>query len=273
MLTRPFRELAGWTAHFRDADIPVYRETVDAVAALHEREDDIAPADIAAVVQGDPLMTLKVLAFASQRRSSRVVTDSETVTSSLVLMGISPFFRQFERLSAVEDLLGDDPPALVGLAEVVSRSFRAARFALGFAVHRGDPDAEVIQEAALLHDFAEMLLWCHAPALAREIVRRQADDPSLRSAVVQRAVLNVELHQLQHALMLAWRLPELLVRVTDHQLAGQPRLRNVVLAVNLARHTQRGWENPALPDDFRAIGELLNVSPEHAQRLAVEIEE
>jgi hypothetical protein len=47
----------------------------------------------------------------------------------------------------------------------------------------------------------------------------------------------------------------------------------VVLAVNLARHTQRGWENPALPDDFRAIGELLNVSPEHAQRLAVEIEE
>jgi hypothetical protein len=41
--------------------------------------------------------------------------------------------------------------------------------------------------------------------------------------------------------------------------AGLPRVRNVVLAVNLARHSANDWNNPALPDDFDAIGELLRL--------------
>ena len=36
---------------------------------------------------------------------------------------------------------------------------------------------------------------------------------------------------------------------------------NVVLAVRLARHTQLGWENAALPDDIEDIAKLLNASP------------
>jgi hypothetical protein len=34
------------------------------------------------------------------------------------------------------------------------------------------------------------------------------------------------------------------------------------LAVDLARHSANGWDDPALPDDFRAIEELLHVSHE-----------
>ena len=270
-LIKPLRDLQSWTDFLRRQDIPVARATIDAVAKLREREDDIAPADIASVVQTDPLMTLKVLAFAGQRRSARVVTDSETVMSSLVLMGISPFFRQFENLVSYEDVLADVPPALDGLKKVVDRAFDAARFALGFAVHRGDPDAEVIQEAALLHDFAEMLVWCHAPKLCLEIVQRQAADSTLRSSVAQREVLNVQFHELQRALMLGWRLPELVSHFTDHRQTASPRVRNVVLAVNIARHTQRGWDNAALPDDYIAIGELLHMSPLRAEGLVREL--
>ena len=34
---------------------------------------------------------------------------------------------------------------------------------------------------------------------------------------------------------------------------------NVALAVNLARHSAFGWDNPALPDDYAAIQQFLKL--------------
>ena len=123
-----------------------------------------------------------------------------------------------------------------------------------------DHDAAVIHHAALLHDFAEMLLWCHAPELALNIRRAQQADPTLRSNTVQKEVLNVTLVDLQQSLMRAWRLPELLMRITDDRHAEHPSAKSVVLAVRLARHTAQGWDNAALPDDVHDIAQLLNLS-------------
>jgi HD-like signal output (HDOD) protein len=156
---------------------------------------------------------------------------------------------------------------------VLKRAWRGANFALAFAVHRMDHDAAVIHEAALLHDFAEMLLWCHAPALALRIRAAQRADSTLRSNVIQQQVLNVELPDLQQALMRAWRLPELLIRITDDKHAEQPAVRNVVLAVRLARHTARGWDNAALPDDIRDLAALLNLSPDATLQLVRGVED
>lgn len=131
----------------------------------------------------------------------------------------------------------------------------------------------MIQVAALLHDFAELLLWLEAPDLALEVARRQAADPSLRSASAQRAVLNVELVDLQHQLMRAWRLPSLLVEITDDRARRQtPQLANVRLAIRVARHSATGWDNPALPDDFADIGALLQLSRPHVERLLHDID-
>jgi hypothetical protein len=38
-------------------------------------------------------------------------------------------------------------------------------------------------------------------------------------------------------------------------------VRNVVLAVRLARHTAHGWDNAAIPDDVDEIAQLLNALP------------
>jgi HD-like signal output (HDOD) protein len=207
-------------------------------------------------------MSLKVLAHVARHRSARMTSDTETVTAALLMMGTSNFFRTFAGQSTVEARLGPIPGAIAGLEQVLRRAHRAGRFAISFAMARNDTDAEVIQEAALLHDFAEMLLWCHAPVLAREIRERQLADPTLRSAQAQQDVLNIRLEDLQRALMQAWRLPELLAQITDHTQMALTRVRNVVLAVDLARHSQRGWDNPAIPDDLAAIGRLLNLKPE-----------
>jgi HD-like signal output (HDOD) protein len=259
-LTQPLRDLGAWTNHFRAAEIPVLARTAEELEGLRANEDDVDANLIGETIAHDPLMSLKVLAHASARRGDRVVTDAETVTSALVMMGISPFFRAFGPQPTVEDRLDGEPEALAGLSDTLRRAHRGANFALGFAVRRMDHDAAVIHAAALLHDFAEMLLWCHAPKLALRIRDAQRADPNLRSSAAQLAVLNVELPDLQQSLMKSWRLPELLIRISDERHAENANVRSVTLAVRLARHTAQGWDNAAIPDDVKDIAALLNMS-------------
>jgi len=260
-ISRPLSTLSAWTAAFRYAEIPVLADTAVALESLRENEDAVDANTLGELIAGDPLMSLKLLAYASAHRHRRIVTDTETVTATLVMMGIGPFFRAFGPQPTVEDQFAADPQALAGVNDVLRRSHRAARFALAFAVHRLDHDAAVIHLAALLHDFAELLLWCHASPLALELRRRQLADPTLRSAETQREVLNIVLADLEQSLMRAWALPDLLVRITDDRHTTDAQVLTVKLAHQLARHTMTGWGNAALPDDVAAIGELLNLAP------------
>jgi hypothetical protein len=64
------------------------------------------------------------------------------------------------------------------------------------------------------------------------------------------------------ALCHAWHLPELLTTLMDDGKAHLPRVQNVKLAVNLARHSTGGWTDPAIPDDLTAVQNLLHISRE-----------
>jgi HD-like signal output (HDOD) protein len=272
-ITRAPRDVAQWAARFDYLALPILAPTAGEIEDLRAVEDEVDAHTLAEVLAGDPLMTLKLLAHVARLRRGREGSDTETVTEALVMLGIPPFFRAFGPQPTVPERLADQPAALEGFERVLERSRRAARFAMGFAVHRMDHDAALLHEAALLHDFAELLLWLEAPALALEIARRQQADPTLRSAAVQREVLNIELAALQHELMARWRLPAMLVQVSD-DLAPQEtaQMRNVRLAIRVARHSAKGWDDAALPDDLRDIGQLLQLTPPHVQRLLLEID-
>jgi HD-like signal output (HDOD) protein len=267
-------DLAGWLKLFDSSDLPVLRRTAAGIEDWRQNEDAVDAHLLADLVEDDPLMTLKLLAHVSQarRRGDADRGGPETVTEALVLLGIGPFFRAFGPQAVVEDWLAGQPEALAGLEAVLRRSRRAAAFALGFAAHRMDPDAALIHEAALLHEFAELLLWLHAPALAIAIAGRQRADPSLRTAQAQKDLLHVSLPDLQHALMTRWRLPDALVRLTEDARSEDHRVRNVLLAIRLARHSADGWDNPALPDDIADIAELLQLGPEPTRRLLLDID-
>lgn len=272
-IVRPLRDLSAWLRHFSAAPIPVLDSTAAAVREFALNEDAVDAHLLAETVAADPLMTLKLLAHIGIH--GRRTTDVETVVAALVLLGISPFFRLFGELPTVGLALQgtpDESEAREGLQAVLDRSHRAARFAIGFAAHRMDPDAAVIHEAALLHGLAELLMWCHAPTLALEIARRQHGEPGLRSSAVQQSVLGITLADLQQALLKAWRLPALLIRLDDARHADSPQVRNVALAVRLARHTAQGWDNPAVPDDLAEIGELLQLGTAPTLKLVHEID-
>lgn len=258
-ISRAPSDLCGWVRCFLAAPIPILADTAEMIEALRANEDAVDARVLGETIAADPLMTLKLMAHVSRIRSAHSTSDPETVTAALVLLGIPPFFRAFGPQPCVEEHLMGHGAAQQGLQQVLRRARRAARFALAFAVHRMDPDAQVIHSAALLHDFAEMLLWLHAPQLATHIADRQRADGTRRSASVQREVLRIELQDLQFALMRAWRLPELLVHISDERHAHLAPVRNVLLAVRLARHTAHDWCNPALADDVHDIAQLLNL--------------
>jgi hypothetical protein len=136
-----------------------------------------------------------------------------------------------------------------------------------------DHDASLIHSAALLHEFTEMLLWLRAPRLAGEIIRRQRILPQLRSSDAQRAVLKVTLAELQQALFGSWHIPQALTTLVNPELAGSSaQALTVELATRVARHSAKGWDNPAIPDDVRDIAELLQIGIDPTEHLLIEID-
>ena len=150
---------------------------------------------------------------------------------------------------------------------MIHRARHAAAIAGVIAAWRNDTGFEEIMVAALLHDLAEMLVWISAPRQACLMQRRLDADSRLRSVAAQQQVLGFHLHDLQLDLVRRWRLPELLVSMMDDAHAEQPRVRNVVLAVNIARHSIHDWDNAALPDDYREVAALLSISAAQAREM------
>lgn len=274
-LTQALPDLAGWVRHFQRTTIPVLRASAQRLEELRvlDEDDKVDAGMLAALIESDPFFSVKVMAFVAGKRRHNDDTETETIISALVYIGVSPFLRAFGPQPTVEDLLVDHPEALEGVQRLLLRSERAAHFATAFAIHRRDHDVEVIRQAAFLHDFSEMLMWVHAPALCLDVHNKQRENPTLRSAPLQRFVYHIELQELRQALMKLWRLPQLLVRISDEKHADHPMVRNVVLAVRLARHTQSGWDNAALPDDMRDIAGLLNVSERAARGFVYKVDQ
>lgn len=248
ILQQALRDVDAWVAYLAKAEVPVMAATAQALEALRDQAEELAPAQLADVIDTDPLMSIKFLAWVGSRRRHADDAEPETVLASVVLMGVQPFFAAFGPQPTVEERLVAEPEALEAVQELHRRSERAARFALAFAVHRADPEAPLISQTAYLQDFAEMLLWCHAPALMRGIRHAQRADPQLRGVTVQRQVLNTDLATLRERLLAAWRIPD-------------SHWSSVSLACRLARHTMRGWDNAAIPDDISEIAQLVNATP------------
>jgi HD-like signal output (HDOD) protein len=260
MLTHPLQDMETWVLFFSGADLPVLRHTARQIEEAREKIDRISGRDIARIVLQDPLMTVKVLAYIQPFAGKSLRTDITTIASAAMMIGIEPFFEKFKDLPTVELMLKTEPQALLGTLQLIRRVQRAAHYAHEWALWRQDMNVEEVTIAALLHDLAEILLWCFAPRLAIDIRDRQKADRSLRSTTVQEEVLGIQLIDLQLALCRAWHLPELLSHLIDPTHAEHPRIRNVQLAVDLARHSANGWGDAALPDDFAAIGKLLNLN-------------
>jgi HD-like signal output (HDOD) protein len=256
------RDLAGWVTFLSSAEMPILRQTARRLDQAHQQIDRVSGRDITDIVLQDPLLAIRVLAYIQEASHRRLHSDITNIASAVMMLGIDPFFRKFDQPRTLETMLSGQPQALLGVLQVILRTQRASHYAHEWAFARHDMNVEEVALAALLNDIAEILLWCFAPHLAIEIRSRLQTHRTPRSAGAQQEVLGFPLAELQLALCHAWHLPELLTTLMDDGKAHLPRVQNVKLAVNLARHSTGGWTDAAIPDDLTAVQNLLHISRE-----------
>jgi HD-like signal output (HDOD) protein len=256
------KDLEYWVATLTHANLPVLKQTARELAALREDDRRLNAHSVAAVIARDPIMTVKLLRYLQQHKHKKQTTEVIEVEQALLMLGIEPLFSKVPPEPLVEEFLKSHISALPHMLRVVHRSHRASEYAMEWAAKLHDFHYEEVRVAALLHDIAEILMWCYAPEEMLEIQAVQAKDKTIRSRDAQEMVLGFQLFNLQRELARLWSLPKLLLTLMDDSCANQTRVRNVVLAANLARHSARGWDDAALPDDYKEIAELLRIPVE-----------
>lgn len=260
-------DIKAWVEFISTADIPVLKQTARGIARLQEDEDKLSARAITAAVLNDPMMVFRVLSYSQKHKSKHQLQDLLQVEQAILMMGTTTFFRDIPANFLVEDTLKDNLTALTHLLRLIRRAHRAAHFAADWATHLADLHAEEVRIAALLHDLSEMLMWCFAPDKMNTIHNMQHADKTLRSHAVQQEVLGFKLHDLQKELVEVFQLPPLLSKLMQDEASGEQRVRNVTLAVNLARHSANGWDDAALPDDYHDIAEFLRMDIGRAKRI------
>ena len=251
------RTIHEWIAVMSAGQLPVLGSTLREISRMRADEENVRPRDLSQLVLHDPLMAVRMLRFLKDKQGNRAMSEITTIEQAIMMLGVSPFFRNFSKLRAVNADLAANGTALLGLMTVIGRARHATMHAREWALLRHDIDSDEVAIATLLHDMAEMLMWYFAPQLAAQIDARLANNAEQRSTDVQRDVLGFTLNELQLALASAWQLPPILTSLMDDYCAERPRARNVLFAVNLVRHAGNGWEDPALPDDIEGIRKLI----------------
>jgi HD-like signal output (HDOD) protein len=261
------KDIHTWINFIRNAEIPVLKHTSREIARLKVDEDNLSARAISTAVLNDPMMVFKVLSFSQNHRGKKQLQDLVQADQAILMMGTTSFFANLTPKVLVEDILKTNLSALMHLLKLVRRAHQAAHFAADWATHLADLHAEEVRTAALLHDLSEMLMWCFAPDKMNTIYAIQHADKSLRSAAVQEEVLGFKLLDLQKELVEVFQLPPLLSKLMQDSASSEQRVRNVTLAVNLARHSANGWDDAALPDDYSDIAELLRMDVARVMRI------
>ncbi|NMG76297.1 HDOD domain-containing protein [Aromatoleum diolicum] len=262
LIDAPLNSVDAYVDFMSAQNVPVLRRTLREFEVLAVGQDSVSGKQIAAVVLADPLMTMKLLTTLQANRPAKQNHDITTIDRAIMMMGITPFFNKFSAMPTVEDTLAEHPNALIGVLKVIGRARRAAHYARDWAILRHDLDVDEVTVAALLLEAVEIMCWTFAPTLTLRVYEMQRANHWLRSTEAQRKVFGVSEQEIQVALVRAWKLPELLITLMDDAHADNPRVRNVQLAADFARHLASGWDNDALPDDIAEIGKLVHLGRE-----------
>ncbi|HOY70583.1 MAG TPA: HDOD domain-containing protein [Methylotenera sp.] len=259
--------IKAWIDFLSNKPIPVLKLTARELQNLKEDENKLTVRNITPIVLHDPFMVFRVLSYAKQHPSKHQQQDLIQVEQAILMMGTNAFYRNLPTNLVIEDQLKDKLPALGQLLKIVKRTHRATYYATDWAAYHKDLRSDEVHIGTLLHDLAEMLLWCFAPNKMLNIAHLQQADKTLRSKVAQERVLGFKISDLQKALVENFQLPPLLSKLMDDENSNDHHATNVRLAINLARHSANGWDDAALPDDYKEIAAFLRVDVEKAKAI------
>jgi HD-like signal output (HDOD) protein len=261
ILEKPLSSAQAYAGFLSAQELPVLRQTARQLDAMRKEQDAVNARHLAGIVLGDPLFAIRLIVWLEQHRGRLRNHDITTLDRAIMMMGIGPFFEAFTDLPTVEDQLADHPEALVEALRTFAWMRRAAHHARDWAILRHDIDVDEVALATLLRPACEVLLWIFAPKLAEDIREYQKLHPGTRTLVAEHAVLGCTERDIQLGLAHAWHLPQLLIMLMDEANGSNPRVRNVALAIDFARHfAYEGWDNPPVRMVFEDLLHMLPIS-------------
>lgn len=159
-----------------------------------------------------------------------------------------------------------------GYARAACRAFHAAFQAWDWAHIKNDHAPEEVLLAALLHDVAEMALWVTAPEKMHQFRKLMLKD-GLPTDEAQYIAFGESLEHFSREIAGRWQLPGLVNEALRPENAGNMRVRGVMLAVQLARCTERGWywekAERIMPQIAEHLGTSLDETISHVHKNAI----
>ena len=259
-------DITGWAEFLATNPLPILDSTQNSLSTLKLYDDRLLPNELATIILRDPLHTILLLQYIQHNPNKLRSVDITTIEHALMMLGVEPFYKIFGNTLTVKEQLADNSVVFNSVLKVARRSYIASRLAQDWAAKRMDIESEEIEIAALIHDMAEILLWINAPAHAYMIKDLMKKNPEMRSASAQKKVIGVSLVDVEIKLCELWGLPNLLIDLLQNK-DKNVRMTCVDLAVKIARHSSENYNNPALPDDWIELTDLLGYkSPDLAKK-------
>lgn len=241
-----------WAAYLEHMDLPVKASSKQALADLEaSRGDMLSARELADLLLDDPLFALRLLKEANKRLPRRMAKDITTPLGIILSLGTACFSEQLAQAPEVRD---DNH----GFIECEGRATLAARIALIYGSYHHDLDPGELALGAMLSDAGEIELWAFAPELPEAALKALGNGLAQRSEEAQRKVCGFAFKDLTLLMCEHWQLPPLIL----HLIRGDENMRSKLarLALNTARHLDRGPADPGLQRDLADAAKLTGAS-------------
>lgn len=247
--------LENWIERISNNELPIFKYTVHAINDVVS-QDASSTSDLSHIILRDANLTARVLRVANSAAYNITGSQISTISRAIVYLGFN-LVRDISMSLAIIDALlsGEQKENALGL---MAESFHAAVQARDFAERRGDDGAEEIFIAALLKNIGEITFWCVAGeegVQIQELIKTQ----DFTKEMAEQEVLGFTLEELTVGLTRDWHLSDLLHSAINTPKLNNPRIKDIVLAIEVSKAARKGWTDKETIATANKIAKHLNI--------------
>ncbi|MFO7603395.1 MAG: HDOD domain-containing protein [Gammaproteobacteria bacterium] len=255
--------LQDWVHRISEDEMPIFKFTAETITRVTE-DDDTSSGELANVILQDASLTARILKLANSNYYNPTAAPINTISRAIVFIGFNLVRDLSLSLAIIDALLKHKPRARV--MELMSRSFHAAVQARNIAEQTGDDSPEEIFIATLLHELGEMAFWCIAKEEGDALMAAM-EDTGLSEKEAQQKVLGFTFGQLTLGLTQNWHLSDLLNSAINRPQLKNPRIQNIVHAIEISKQATRGWHSPEIKKEVARLARHLNKNEQETLKI------
>ena len=231
--------LDNWIQRISENELPIFKYTVNAINDVVSK-DATSTSDLSRIILRDANLTARVLRLANSPTYNITGSTISTVSRAIVYLGFNLVRDVSMSLAIIDALLSGK--AKEHALKLMAESFHAAVQARDFAERRGDDASEEIFIAALLRYVGEITFWCVAGEEGERIIELM-EQRGFSEEMAQQEVLGFTLDQLTVGLTQDWQLSDLLHSAINKPSMDNPRIKDIVLALQLSEKSKHSWNS------------------------------